>query len=52
MPELSVAVGSVHVILIELIPIGMVISSGSGQLLINGGIVSSPAAVLEENMVN
>ena len=50
-PELSVAVGSVHVTLIEVMSSGMVIAIGAGQLLITGCIVSSPTAVLVENMV-
>ena len=48
MPELSVAVGSTQVTLIEVIPNGIMMVRGSEQPFTRGGVVSSPIAILIE----
>ena len=49
MPELSVAVGSVQVTIIDVLPIGVTMLMGPGQLLTTGGVVSCPSTALKEN---
>ena len=44
-PELSVTVGSVHVTIIDVVPMATLKLSGSGQPLTVGGVVSWPSTV-------
>ena len=47
-PELSIAVGSIQIALMDVEPNGTVSVTGSGQLLITGGVVSCSESELKK----